>query len=94
MVRKYLTKISGDYNDYILGRITGIMYCICDRPNNPEVPHGLRRRTNRVTGAECYILTTHCTEEQYIEFTDIVYEMFHELVKFDFAYIESGMRID
>ena len=92
MLRKYLTKISGDYNDYILGRITGIMYCICDRPNNPEVVQGLRHRTNSITGVECYILTTYCTEEQYQEFVDIVYEQFRELVKFDFDY-QEGMFI-
>ena len=66
-----------DVNDYIRGRISGILYTICDYPNGVKYPV-LR---NDLTNMELF--RTKCTPEQYGQFKKIIEEFYPGLCKFD-----------
>lgn len=69
-----------DDNDYVLGRISGMMDAICNPENEPafatyHIPEG--------TG-----LTVECTQEQYDKFTKMVEKNYPGLCEFDFKGFE------
>lgn len=66
-----------DVNDYIRGRISGISYVICERPNGVTYP------VMRSTKTNMEIFRVKCTPEQYGQFKKMIEEFYPGLCKFD-----------
>lgn len=78
-VKKYATVIKKDHelggNDYVVGRISGILYVVC---GGEEEPH-----TEIETGR---VLIANCTWEAYDRFKTIVKNLYPGLCKFTEQY--------
>lgn len=66
-----------DVNDYIRGRISGILCAICECPNGIAYPVMRNTKTNME------ILRVKCTPEQYVQFKKMIEEKYPGLCKFD-----------
>lgn len=76
--RKFKTFISGAFvdNDYVLGRITGVMDLICkENPidNSIFIGYGLDKTST------CVILVTKTTQKRYDKFIEIVKAWYPQL---------------
>lgn len=57
------------YNEYVLGRITGFQFVLCDEPNGYD---GVHKPACSVDHYDDYvILRTRCTEDQYRNFATL-----------------------
>ena len=65
-------------NDYIKGRISGMMFVICDGVDEDSKHYGMQRTE---LGS---ILTTKCTDEQYQEFIKFVEASYPGLCIFNY----------
>lgn len=67
-IRKFKTFISGAFvdNDYVLGRITGVMDLICKENPIDNIGYGLDKTSTYV------ILVTRTTQKRYDKFIEIV----------------------
>lgn len=68
-------------DNYVLGRISGIQYVVCDRVGT-ETEQPLYGRGFTALGS---IFKTKCTAEQYDEFASIVESEYPELCVFNYA---------
>lgn len=66
-------------NEYILGRINGIMYAMCG--GRIDNSFGMKRNSK----LDIWILTVDCTERQYSAFADCIEEQYPGLCVFDYA---------
>lgn len=71
-----------ELNDYIQGRITGIIYVITGKP---EIPSAWMRHTN--SGIEYMRFT--CTDEQYRMITETICMEYGDLLKYEFRCLEE-----
>ena len=78
-VFKFRTFIKKDHKlggrDYIVGRISGIMYCMCQDKN--DISYGIAKDDSVVK------LIVKCTKEQYDAFSEVIEDMYPGLCVFN-----------
>lgn len=72
---KTLLKVN---KEYILGRISGVMYAMCTRRYPSEGSYAIEYNERG------YVLTTKCTEEQYQEFQEVIKYLYPGFCKFNY----------
>lgn len=80
IIEKRSTVLGLKLNEHILGRITGFMYVICERPNMNNKDHVGYAMTEY---ENCIMLRVDCTEEQYEKFKTITEECYPGLCCFE-----------
>lgn len=81
--KQFKTAIDGKHkfgsNEYVLGRINGIMYVMCGGEMN--MSFGMKHNNK----LDIWVLTAECTERQYSAFADCIEEQYPGLCIFDYA---------
>lgn len=81
--KRFQTAIDGKHklgsNDFVLGRIMGIMHIMCDG----QISGNFALKRNEEL--DLWILTTECTRRRYNAFVDRIEEEYPGLCVFDYA---------
>lgn len=81
--RRFKTAIDGKHkfgsNEYVRGRINGIMYAMCGGKVNQSFGWLHNREL------DIWVLTVECTKKQYDAFVDCIEEQYPGLCVFDYA---------